>query len=712
MVKSSSSTLSESGYNKVVKVGNSPDGGSGLGAHWYINFDMNLKISKEIVEDFIIKVDSHWLNTHNPFRGRMVASAGIWFDFYWEGSNWSKVELLDSKFNMSATTRSGMPITMGSLFPTDIAPFKVLIDYCKMFGLMMEVDDIHKSINVLTRYRYFENYSIADWSSKLDRTQEFSLKPVAFSTKYINFSHEDSDDENAKNYKDKYEVSYGGYRIKTDYEFDNDTTEIVGGFKTSINISRKMATLQNLLASLNSQSISANAYAHEHNEIYASNISNNASANVWGNIYFRLPNQIIDPILNPTEQMVYITDDDAVQLLTDTYCYTTDQSVMIEKTSIPTLSTMNGDYTIHYKAPYEYYSRNIDESGVNDVYNSCLREFIDERYSKTNKMLTAYFYITPTEFMNFHHKKFVMIDNVVYVVNRIIDYNPNEKKTTKCELVQITNEEAYRSGLVFHWLNVNPPVVELPATAGNFALDIDSDRPYTISTPQTWIRATGNILHFQANTSAIARRALINVTSGELSVLIFVIQVGINERLIINPNSLTFSQSGGTQQVTVYSSSRNITATPGASWITATPSLSPSGIVYNITTSANSALFNRNTVVTFSDGTNNVDLVVSQQGNIRSTDTDFELNRIGGNVIITTPKSIISVIPPTSTSSDGQKTVTDTLNVSKSDIIQSGGRVEISVDSTELDNFIDAHGGGVIQLECSDGSTIDVQISK
>ena len=56
-----------------------------------------------------------------------------------------------------------------------------------------------------------------------------------------------------------------------------------------------------------------------------------------------------------------------------------------------------------------------------------------------NKKVTCYVRMTYPDFINFKFNQLFVIDNCVFLVNKIIDFNPNSTEPTKVELIQISD---------------------------------------------------------------------------------------------------------------------------------------------------------------------------------------------------------------------------------------------------------------------------------
>jgi len=109
------------------------------------------------------------------------------------------------------------------------------LTYCKVFDLKWIVDSFNKKIYIKSRKNYFANYTITDWTNKIDRSKDFVVQPVTFNNKYVLFNYADEDNQLNKNYKDDFGINYGEYRLITDYNFNTETKKLFNKpFKPSI----------------------------------------------------------------------------------------------------------------------------------------------------------------------------------------------------------------------------------------------------------------------------------------------------------------------------------------------------------------------------------------------------------------------------------------------------------------------------------------------
>ena len=82
------------------------------------------------------------------------------------------------------------------------------------------------------------------------------------------------------------------------------------------------------------------------------------------------------------------------------------------------------------------------------IYDGFWKRYIEERYNLNNKKLTAYFDLTPSDFYMFKFSKFVKIENSLFIVNKISDFDMNGSGSTKVELIGVTDITAYTNGQV------------------------------------------------------------------------------------------------------------------------------------------------------------------------------------------------------------------------------------------------------------------------
>lgn len=368
--------------------------------------------------------------------------------------NFSKLSATYSgSFNYKTSPSNSINIGLDILYLKEEPIFDVILQYTKMYGLLWKVDDVNRTVTICRKSTYFKDYKIEDWNNKLDRSKDYIIEPVTFESKYVNFNYESIDGNKYNAYKDKYGVNYGSKKMKTSYEFNSSDTDLFEGINPSI-ISQRSYVNYSDLQEWNITKDTQPYISSVIDPIYRmeSVDSDDEKAINESSWYFRLGNM-------PIETAQYITDDTDWMIKNKQFCYISHALMeeMIEANSdkvqeineLPLfglVSKVNGrPFGCLFNCPKEDYTANKSVSDANGFYifDNFWRSYIDERYNIQNKKLTGYFNITPWEYLGFDYNKFVLLDNQLFMVNKIFDYDINSSSTTKCELVQVTDINSY-----------------------------------------------------------------------------------------------------------------------------------------------------------------------------------------------------------------------------------------------------------------------------
>lgn len=139
-------------------------------------------------------------------------------------------------------------------------------------------------------------------------------------------------------------------------------------------------------------------------------------------------------------QRTHITDDTDYMQRNGKYCYQDlwsrpfyEAKYSIDCNTFPKLSIKKSGNICIWNIPKEVYDKQI-LTGCNSIFDNFWAEYIEERYNARNKKITCYAKLTVDDYVNFEFRKFVVINNVLYAVNKIIDFDFNNR-FTKIELV-------------------------------------------------------------------------------------------------------------------------------------------------------------------------------------------------------------------------------------------------------------------------------------
>lgn len=380
----------------------------------------------------------------------------------------------------STNWRNTTTTKMKDLYSGDESLFKVILQYTKMFGLVWNVDYSNKTINILTRKSYFKDYSIVDWTDKVAKNKGMTIEPVSFNSKYVKFNYKDTNGYRYSGYKSKYNVDYGEKRLKTKYNFDTAEYELFKNTNISPSSSscKSYVIVSELLAT---DGVTGIPYTSSELDFIDCEDENESGAISMNNWYFRCENK-------ETEQDYYISDVSEMELVANKYfwvdneygmnigCVTSTSNIPVfspafkaESQFVNFIGTTLGCL---YNCPNEDYTKDkvITAAQGNYIYDNCWGDYINERYNSNNKKLTCYVKLSPIEFKDFNFKKFIIIDNQLFTINKIIDFNMNES-LTKVELIQVSNISGYTSQkLSFPAIAFDKSEINITAIAGSYGV--------------------------------------------------------------------------------------------------------------------------------------------------------------------------------------------------------------------------------------------------
>lgn len=387
---------------------------------------------------------------------------------YFQARIWGTEKLVATSYNTYSSSlgykeifRSGRYLKTSDIWKTnyEYSPFQVFVKYCKSMNLIFDYDELTNTLTVLPRQKFLQNAynkGIENWTNKIDFNQEIGYTPLSWENKYILFNYGETAADKLSDYKKKYSYNYGTKKIITSYNYNNDSKELYEN-NDIINASAEMSEYLFSIKDIYKTATEYDYYpqAHLMNESFIINKKDNSSADVQNCFFFRTANSTWDNTINilsnnTTYNGVWITDDSDEELRQDTYCY---QYVWSEHLhtwnavrtySRPVFTKFNSNVCLHFAVPEEdYFNPNVITRNLNDIYTMRWSKLFEEIYNEQNKLLTCYIWLNPDDYQNIRNGKFVIIDDVVYLINQIYDYTPDKYKPTKISLVQVMDIEKY-----------------------------------------------------------------------------------------------------------------------------------------------------------------------------------------------------------------------------------------------------------------------------
>lgn len=372
-----------------------------------------------------------WLYDTYPYDTPGVTGTSYFYTDY-SGVDQSSVS---AKINDEYWARSNAKLTLNRIWNKEVNVFEQILNYCKMYRIGVFVDDKEKKIRFTPLKKYFSTYTVVDWTDKIDKNKDFTVQPITFENKYVLFNYDEYDSFLNKQYLEKYGINYGEYRLISDYNFNTDTTNLFEGIKLSINKTDNVLSWTNLFD--NKRVV----YSFGEELFIDCKDKDGKYVDTFGQYYFYKGKKQFDT--NLQLRSVVITDDTPFQQYSDKYFYSQDYYNK-GVTTYPYLSIVKDGKLCVFNKPKENYTYlNTEYDTATSIYDNIWSAYLAERYNRNNKIVTCYLRLKPTDYQNFEFNQFIKIENQLYFVNKIYDYDINSSESTKVDLITIQDPSGY-----------------------------------------------------------------------------------------------------------------------------------------------------------------------------------------------------------------------------------------------------------------------------
>lgn len=449
----------------------------------------------------------------------------------------------------SSDIRSGSLITKKKLLSTSYTPADLLINYCKIFGLMFQKDQTSNTIHIYMRNTFFKN-NIVDINRLCDTT-EIKIKPTKIDSKYYLLKQKDSDTYFSKLYKKNYENrDYGQQRINTNYEFNNETKDLIpsniyysvipaldksGFFRTCY----ENQTAKEV-PSFSTTDFTIDLYKDggltdittdklqpwygvnpksivDFNKIAGFDIfpkvcyyekSDGEKQTVDNDCALLLFNGFVDTKNVNGDNVNYIISDDLKimnALNENELCYLYTESeydknnnhIAHIKTKLPVfsryvISNNSINDSLDFGTPNELYLPNISYNVDKSLYDRYWKRYLNDQFDVDTKEIEIS--ILPNIFENTNNinemlRNFYYYDNSVWIISKINNYDiTKDTKTIKCNLIKIKSISNYTEG---QYQNVKPNIelsndfLKVNNSSGNVEVIIYSSKEWEVTSTST-----------------------------------------------------------------------------------------------------------------------------------------------------------------------------------------------------------------------------------
>ncbi len=414
---------------------------------------------------------------------------------------------------------SGAIIKKSKLLKSDFTPAEYLIGYTKVFGLYYDVHIDSKTVEIKLRNNYYDGH-VEDINQDIDRGSEIRITPLSFDKKFYDLKYkEDNKSMFLEQYSDTYSKTYGQQAINTNYEFNNDRKNLLDNipYQSAVECLEKSKYYRDLYTRRLSRPIwtivpweytlwkwdtEEETYDSTSKDMpgvptkYATYWNSMEGYDVFPKVQFRDDsNSPVDTknvlvffngfkglqnssggtipmwLTDENSAMLDINDGKPCWLYTERPTDINGMTIAIKVSQLPMFGryrTGNNnaiELSWDFGEPLELYDPTLSTNPESTIYNQYWKTYITDLYSVNTRVVTAYVrFRQPLSKENLKH--FYWFDNSYWVINKIIDYNPNNA-VTKIEFVKVNDPNAYTDSLNINtndYLIVNPTSIVFDST--------------------------------------------------------------------------------------------------------------------------------------------------------------------------------------------------------------------------------------------------------
>ena len=281
------------------------------------------------------------------------------------------------------------------------------IDYYATSPTFLQVNDLEEEllvddVDLLLLEDGAVNY--LNWTNKIDRSKAFRVKPMSeLNGRYFEYKYKQDSDFYNENYFKKYAQGYGDFIEDTGYEFaqDKQTAEIVFAATPLVGYAEEDKVVSTIFKKSNTQNTESEdkmdsviriLQAKKITDVISWSILNGAST-LWSGTTYGYAGHLDDPD-NPAADINF-----------------------------------GAPKEINFTLATPYPSANL--------FNAFWSDYLAEISDKDSKLLSCFVRLTDADIYSLDFSRLIWIDGSLWRLNKVVDYNPMDNDTTKCEFLKV-----------------------------------------------------------------------------------------------------------------------------------------------------------------------------------------------------------------------------------------------------------------------------------
>jgi hypothetical protein len=299
------------------------------------------------------------------------------------------------------TPTIGDTIPINDCLPVNIKQKDFFSSILKMFYLMVTEDkmkDRHFIIEPWVDFYDNNRTTYLDWSDKIQRDEPIRIKPMAeLNARYYQLNYKSDNDWKNEEYRKLYNEGYGDRIYDNGFEFakETDKTEVIFSATTLLGYTISNVAVDKIVSAIYKRS---NGLEQQ----MASNIRILQAKKLTGYSNWFIQNRTPSTITNLSSALT-------------TYGY----AGHFDNPDAP-----NSD--LNFGALKELYYTLVSGALSNNLFNAYYSSYMAEITDKDSRVITVKMRLTESDIYNLDFGRYILIDQVLYRLSKVIDYVPGE----------------------------------------------------------------------------------------------------------------------------------------------------------------------------------------------------------------------------------------------------------------------------------------------
>lgn len=294
-------------------------------------------------------------------------------------------------------------VSMNKTVPRDFKARDFLTTLISMFNLYLEPSRTIERHLVIEPYHLYYQREALDWTEKVDLSESIDIQPIASSmSKTFDYQYTQDKDKYNADYELLTDESYGARSVIRETEFNSATTVT----KPYVSPTVSVDMLQNgfVIPTITKP----------------------------GDVI--VPTEGFRPRILYWTGVKYHVDYELVDLFTSYYYYG-----YAGNTDFPIDPYLDVNFG---ENPLNYYGQSGYRNTENNLYGGFYEDYIDELTSRDSRLVTMSMKLKPTDLHDLSFRKLYYVDDVLYRLQKIADYDPLKADPCRVELIKVKEAAA------------------------------------------------------------------------------------------------------------------------------------------------------------------------------------------------------------------------------------------------------------------------------